>query len=288
MPTPLTKLRKIQRLGSGTIEFASSGECDDHKLIIRHEMANRTSEAVNVEWKGVTKQLMRPESGQGNPWDTCTEYSVTGLLNVALNRPVDTTSTATVRTFEGENNIEGVPIYRVPSEIFKIWLERIIPSFVTAGVRIMVKHRISGSSPGVVLTGEVTPITQPLSRFHYRYTVAGESDIAYLVKWGGFPPGGHALVSKSSEEKVIAEFDASGTVGLRDLFVRMIREDQFNASGAVGSDFTAIFKENDDRISSTLAPMPFPQPPSAEQIRAENLEQMGHAAQGYTSTQETV
>lgn len=248
MSTSLAKLSKIQTLYPGEIEFASHGTYDDHTVTIRYNITNRTSEVVHVKWDPVATLSVPPR----DPWEQKSVVSLDGWLGV-LHKPVNATSNAIVTRVGGKNDIEGVPIYLTSREGFTEFIKR-IPGALIAGAKVIVKHYIGGNSPGVILTAEAMVINE--SRFRYRYTATAEGDVSYLVNWGSLLDS-NMLVSRSNGEKVIAEFNAQGAVGLLKTFAVMARE-------------------GDSNQFVTLAPMPFPQQEKENQM--ENLQESSSSA----------
>lgn len=253
MSTSLAKLSKIQTLYPGEIEFASHGKYDDHTVTILYNITNRTSGAVHVKWDPVATLSVPPR----DPWEQKSVISLDGWLGV-LHKPVNATSNAIVTTVGGTNDIKGVPIYLTSRENFTEFIKR-IPGALIEGAKVVVKHYIGGNSPGVILTAEAMLINE--SRFRYRYTATAEGDVSYLVNWGSLLDS-NMLVSRSNGEKVIADFNAQGAVGLLKTFAVMARE-------------------GDPNQFVTLAPMPFPQ----QENQMENLKESSDSASIYSTTE---
>lgn len=239
MQNPLARVSKREKLNGGQIEFSSDGEYNDQTVILHYNIANRTKNAVYVEWKPITTVVVDPT----NPWTSESIISCSGSLG-RLRMPVNFMSKAIVTTDGGKNEIRQVPTYLTSSEGFTEFIMG-IPHAVIEGAKLIVKYFISGNSPGVVLTGEAVLISKSPFEFRYRYTATAEGDVDYVVEWGSL--SSNVSVSKPSEEKIISQFNSTGAVELVNTSVVLTRGDGYR--------------------SVTLAPMPFPQ-----QKKKENLD----------------
>jgi hypothetical protein len=250
--TRLLKVGKSEVTIFGRVEFSSEAEFEPDGATFHYEIANNASEAAQIQWDPVTTRVVRPN----DKWNSKTDYSLKGLLGT-FHKPATTMSRATVSTAGGKIDIEDVPIYLTSG---RRWIALIskIPKAVVEGAKLVVKHYLGGSSPGVVLTAEATQLNE--SVFQYRYTAAAEGGVPYSVRWGQLSSG-NVLVKEPGVEIVIAEFQAPGLVGLLNEFAVMTREEQ-------------------SWVATTLAPMPFPE---QQKRPVQTLSELSHLAHIYSA-----
>jgi hypothetical protein len=225
----LRRIGKSEILAYGKIGFSSHGNYSNDVVTLYHNITNHTPKDVYVDWHPYTNRHVKRKDS----WTNKTELSLKGL-NGVLHKPMSVMTNAKV-TIDGlSTNIEDVPIYLTTSKSLVVFITK-IPKAVIEGAKFVVRHFIGGNSPGVILTAEATQLDESL--FNYRYTATAEGNTPYLVRWGHFPT--EVLVREPGAEVVIANFRASGLVGLLNEYAVMTHE--------VGG-----------RPDITLAPMPFP------------------------------
>jgi hypothetical protein len=219
--TNLPQLNRTETTLYGEARFSSRAVYEpDIAVTIANQITNATTKDGHFEWHDVATIVV----GQGQEWLTTTTIRLGGPLG-HLRLPSQTQSDVTLTTTGGL-----VAIHDVPRWVPLMYRIQRIPRALAGGVVIVVKHFISGASPGVIVTGEVTaieraelirPAASPFDArqptLHYRFTAVAEGDAQYTLGWNGMS----SVVITHEVPVVLEEFTHSGAVELMEASVEL-------------------------------------------------------------------